>query len=104
VIHRGLTPCGEYVAEAIIPPRRYSQEDFDNLLKLLETLKGKFLLSSYRNKSLKEFIRENNWFTLELKMPSSMTHGGKTQRNKVEALTANYPIEVKLEKPGKRKW
>jgi hypothetical protein len=23
VIHRGLMPCGEYVAEVIIPPRRY---------------------------------------------------------------------------------
>jgi DNA adenine methylase len=30
----------------------YTQEDFDTLLKLLETLNGKFLLSSYRNKSL----------------------------------------------------
>jgi DNA adenine methylase len=30
----------------------YTQEDFDLLLKMLETLKGKFLLSSYRNKNL----------------------------------------------------
>jgi hypothetical protein len=25
-------------------------------------------------------------------MPSSMTHGHKTQRHKIEVLTANYPI------------
>jgi DNA adenine methylase len=30
----------------------YTQEDFDILLKLLESLKGKFLLSSYRNKKV----------------------------------------------------
>jgi DNA adenine methylase len=74
----------------------YMQEDFDNLLGLLETIKGKFLLSSYRNKSLKEFSKRNGWHTLEFKMPSSMTQGGgRTFRDKVEVLTANYPIVVK---------
>jgi DNA adenine methylase len=62
------------------------------LLNILKGLKGKFLLSSYRNKSLTAFTRENRWHTLELKMSSSMTHGAKTQKNKVEVLTANYPI------------
>ncbi|MDR2738251.1 MAG: ATP-binding protein [Treponema sp.] len=41
-----------------------------------------------------EFSRENNWSSLELKMTSSMTHGCKSQRNKVEVLTANYPIKA----------
>ncbi|GHV79111.1 hypothetical protein AGMMS49944_09020 [Spirochaetia bacterium] len=27
VIHRGLMSCGDYVAEVIIPPRRYVQEE-----------------------------------------------------------------------------
>ena len=39
----------------------YTQEDFDRLLSLLETIKGKFLLSSYRNKSLEGFIERNGW-------------------------------------------
>ena len=30
----------------------YTQEDFDSLLSLQEEIKGKFLLSSYRNRSL----------------------------------------------------
>jgi DNA adenine methylase len=70
----------------------YTQDDFDALLTTLETLKGKFLLSSFRNKSLVTFSERNNWHTLEYKMASAMTNRHKTQRNKVEVLTANYPI------------
>ncbi|MDR1094922.1 MAG: DNA adenine methylase, partial [Spirochaetaceae bacterium] len=73
----------------------YTQEDFDALLKLLERIQGKFLLSSYRNKTLKEFAGRNGWHTVELRMALSMTHGQKTIRQKVEVLTANYPISVK---------
>jgi DNA adenine methylase len=75
----------------------YTQEDFDALLKLLERVQGKFLLSSYRNKSLKEFAGRNGWHTVELRMALSMTHGQKTTRQKIEVLTANYPISVKLD-------
>lgn len=34
-----------------------SQADFDALLKLLETIQGKFLMISYRNKTLQTFRR-----------------------------------------------
>jgi DNA adenine methylase len=81
----------------------YAQEDFDNLLKLLETLKGKFLLSSCRNKSLKEFAGRNGWHKLEFNMSSSMTHGGGNPRKKAEVLTANYPISVKLDGRSKKR-
>jgi DNA adenine methylase len=74
----------------------YMQEDFDSQLRLLETLKGQFLLSSYRNKASRDFSDRNGWWrTLELGVASPMTHGGKTPRKKVEASTANYPISVK---------
>jgi DNA adenine methylase len=72
----------------------YTQEDFDSLLDILEGLKGKFLLSSYRNKSLTDFTKRNKWHTLEFKMSSPMTHGHSSPRTKVEVLTANYPIKV----------
>jgi DNA adenine methylase len=72
----------------------YTQEDFDMLLSTLEGLKGKFLLSSYRNANLTKLINKNRWHALELKMPSSMTHGKKCQRHKIEVLTANYPIKA----------
>jgi DNA adenine methylase len=37
----------------------YAQEDFDSLLGLLESIKGKFLLSSFRNKALAEAVQRN---------------------------------------------
>jgi DNA adenine methylase len=62
----------------------YTQEDFDALLQLLETIRGKFLLSSFRNASLTDFTRRNGWFTEEIRLSSSMTHGqGRTVRDKV---------------------
>jgi DNA adenine methylase len=73
----------------------YTQMDFEALLKLLEAAQGKFLLGSYRNKVLGDFTEQNNWYTVELRLSSSMTHGqGRTVRDKVEVLTANYPINT----------
>jgi DNA adenine methylase len=39
----------------------YMQEDFDSQLRLLKTLKGQFLLSSYRNKTSRDFSDQNGW-------------------------------------------
>jgi DNA adenine methylase len=76
----------------------YTQMDFDALLGLLESIQGKFLLSSFRNAGLAEFTRKNGWFTEEMRLSSPMTHGpGRTGRDKVEVLTANYPLKA----PGK---
>jgi DNA adenine methylase len=73
----------------------YTQMDFDALLELLTTIQGKFLLSSFRNKSLADFTRRLGWHTVELRLSSAMTHGGgRTPRNKVEVLTANYSIKA----------
>jgi DNA adenine methylase len=75
----------------------YTQEDFDSLLNTLEAIDGKFLLSSFYNKSLSEFSAKNGWHTLEYRLAQSMTHGYKNQRQKIEVLTANYPIAVSRE-------
>jgi DNA adenine methylase len=72
----------------------YTQEDFDGLLSLLETIKGKFLLSSFRNKALTETAERNGWHSFEVKMQCSMTNRYESKRGKVEVLTANYPIEA----------
>ena len=70
----------------------YTQEDFDGLLRCLEVVKGKFLLSSYRNKALSEAVARNGWQTFEVKMnrPMSNRYGS---RSKVEVFTANYPVQ-----------
>jgi DNA adenine methylase len=71
----------------------YSQEDFDRLLGLLETIQGRFLLSSFRNKILEDFTRRNGWSKIEIKKDSSMTNR-YAPKIKTEVLTANYPIKV----------
>jgi DNA adenine methylase len=77
-----------------------NKRDFDELLESLESLKGKFLLSSYRNKGLAEISKRNGWHTIELKMVISMTNRYEI-KNKIEVLTANYPIAVdKQAKPS----
>jgi DNA adenine methylase len=70
----------------------YSQEDFDALLATLETLKGRFLLSSFRNKNLAEFTQRNGWNRFELSLNCPMKNRYKTDKHKVEVFTANYPI------------
>ncbi|MDR2793414.1 MAG: DNA adenine methylase [Treponema sp.] len=72
----------------------YSQEDFDNLLGLLETMQGKFLLSSFRNKSLDDFTRRNGWSKMEIKRECSMTNRFDNPKIKTEILTANYPMKA----------
>ncbi|MGL4982106.1 MAG: hypothetical protein ACRC4W_04545 [Treponemataceae bacterium] len=44
------------------------QSDFDELLETLSNLKGKFLLCSYRNARLTEYIEQCGWHSIELKM------------------------------------
>ena len=70
----------------------YTQDDFDNLLQLLEVIKGKFLLSSFRNETLSVFINKNKWSNQEIKMACPMSHKNQS-RAKVEVLTANYPLK-----------
>lgn len=76
----------------------YDQDDFDKLLEILAAIKGKFLLSSFRNKGLTESIKQNGWYQVELKMAKPMSSQlGKTVQ-KIEVLTANYPIKMDNEK------
>ncbi|NVP23522.1 DNA adenine methylase [Treponema phagedenis] len=73
----------------------YTQQDFDNLLGMLQNIQGKFLLSSFRNKKLSEYTKNNKWYQIELKMASSLSGKGKAKRmTKIEVLTANYPISL----------
>jgi DNA adenine methylase len=74
--------CGHYDG--------YSVEDFEALLKRLEQVQGKFLLSSYPIPILGEYIKKNGWYcrTVEQRVSVNKGYGKK----KVEMMTANYPI------------
>lgn len=70
----------------------YTQEDFDRLLESLSNINGLFLLSSYRNKALTSYIEKYDWDSVELTMCLSMSCWSKVPKQKVEVLTANFPI------------
>jgi DNA adenine methylase len=77
--------CGHYDG--------YTQSDFDELLQVLSKIKGKFLLSSYPNDKLKEFVKANGWYqrTIEMGVTVAAKYD-KPRKIKTEVLTANYPI------------
>lgn len=74
----------------------YTQQDFDNLLQMLSTIKGKFLFSSYPSELLSGYIKRNRWHTKVVEMPLVITARHSSNRKKAEVLTANYPISQLL--------
>ncbi|WP_299676381.1 DNA adenine methylase [uncultured Dokdonia sp.] len=74
----------------------YTENDYRNLLDMLSSIKGKFLLSSYPSNILDEYIQKNGWYTKRFEKPlnASLGKSGEARTSKkVEVLTANYPIE-----------
>ena len=65
----------------------YSEKEFEDLLKELTSLKGKFLLSNYSSKVLKRYIKNNGWHVKKI-----ILHGANKSRKKIEVLVANYPL------------
>lgn len=78
--------CGHYDG--------YSEQDFENLLKLLSDIKGKFLLSSYPSPLLMSYAKANGWNTWSLETGVTVNNKSGYLKRKVEVLTANYPIEA----------
>jgi DNA adenine methylase len=74
----------------------YSQTDFESLLDTLANMQGKFLLSSYRNVALNDYVKRYCWDTLEIRMSLSMAARYEDKKQKIEVLTANYPIADKV--------
>lgn len=68
----------------------YTQQHFDGLLETLQSIKGKFLLSSYPNEHLSQHTALNGWHSKAVDKPLSASNvAGK---RKIEMLTANYAI------------
>ena len=72
----------------------YTIEDFENLLKTLSQLKGKFLLSSYPSPLLTKYIKKYKWHSLHIDQPLMAAKERTTRKRKIEVLTANYPITL----------
>jgi DNA adenine methylase len=76
--------CGHYDG--------YSKEDFEQLLKTLSEIKGKFLLSSYPSDILKQYVKANGWHQWSTETGVSVNNKSGYQKRKVEVLTANYKL------------
>lgn len=68
----------------------YEQMHFNELLEVLSSIKGKFLLSSYPNEELSRYVEKCNWHQkdIQLHLGTSNIKGKKRK----EVLTANYDI------------
>lgn len=69
----------------------YTIENFEDLLKSLTEIKGKFLLSSYPSELLAQYTAQAGWHTIAIDMTKSSGAGiGTTSHTKTEVLTLNY--------------
>jgi DNA adenine methylase len=73
----------------------YTEPDFINLLELLSTVKGKFLLSCYPSALLDSYVKKCNWHIklIEKVITASIIKEHGKRERKIEVLVANYPIE-----------
>jgi DNA adenine methylase len=70
----------------------YTENDYENLLKALSNIKGKFLLSSYSSDILSKYIKNNNWNYQEYKQRLTTYQTIDIQYG-TELLIANYPLK-----------
>jgi len=77
--------CGHY--------NGYTEQDFENLLKMVSGIKGKFLLSSYPSELLKRYTKKFGWYQWSIEQNVSVNAKSGYMKRKVEVLTANYPFE-----------
>lgn len=66
----------------------YTEDNFEELLKILSKVKGKFLLSNYPSAILNRYVKKNKWKVKSIKKGVAVTkHTGKI---KTEMLVSNY--------------
>ncbi len=69
----------------------YTLEDYEELLKTLSSIQGKFILSSYPSAILEKYTKQFNWNTESFRMTVAVQNlSGKPKKQKVEVLTRNY--------------
>lgn len=76
--------CGHY--------KGYTEADYEALLNMLSQIQGKFLLSSYPSTLLDKFVRKYKWKQMSRKMLVTVNAKSGKPKEKVEVLTANYPL------------
>ena len=83
--------CGHY--------KGYTEADYINLLNMLSSLKGKFLLSSYPSGILSEYIEKQGWNSKEKKQKVSVTCLAKKEKTEVMVYNYTEPLIVSGDSP-----
>ena len=73
----------------------YTEEQLENLLRILESVHGKFLLSNYRSDLIDDYAQRNKWTVKEFDLRLSAPR--EKGRRKREMLVMNYKPELKLQ-------
>lgn len=81
-----------YIGSDLGHYKGYTDKDFEALLEMLSTIKGKFLLSSYPSEMLREYIGVQGWYSMSKTMTVTVNIKRGNPKKKLEVLTANYPI------------
>jgi len=66
-------------------------EQHEDLLALLQTIKGKFLLSGYRCPLYDQYASANGWHRADFDLPNNAA-GGKAKRRMTESVWANFSL------------
>lgn len=75
----------------------YGEEHFEDLLRMIENIEGKFILSNYMSTLLKKYIKKNDWNYQTIDLPLQVANfNGTGQRRKQEVLVYNYNIYPNL--------
>lgn len=79
----------------------YTFENLEELLRVLQTIKGKFILSNYWCDILREYTEANKWNYREIEINLRITNLGRGSRKKetqyrTEVLVYNYSIQNDL--------
>jgi DNA adenine methylase len=70
----------------------YSEQDFENLLNVLSSIKGKFLLSNYPSLLLQKYTKQRRWYMWSVEQGISVNARSGYLKRKTEVLIANFKI------------
>ena len=73
----------------------YSENDLEDLLKILQNIKGKFILSNYWTDILRKYVDANKWNVKEVSMVLNTAAGIEIKHN-TEVLIHNFDIQKTL--------
>ena len=73
----------------------YTEEDYFRDLEVLVNIKGKFVLSSYPENILFEYIEKYGWNFITKEAPVLINNKRQIKKRKIECLIWNYDIEDK---------